>query len=486
MVASLTKACKAFRSPRYHGVQRKRIVQAAVETPKSAEFPRGIVREVTPLSLWGGDTLIYKSIIALAAAALPLIAGVNWFLRGTVSWPQLSLAAALLAGALLCLALSRAGKPDIAAALLIGMIWLAATIYAFESGYGMHSAVVYMYLPCLLYTTLFFGLTVASAELALTVAVLVLMYYAEQGGRLGGAAEFVRQGTNFNFLLGIVITCIGTLVAAAVYHRRVEREAARVVAEAGERHHAMEQAQLAQTQLETANARLKALNEELAARGRQHALETVRARRDLDLFHDVAAKDLPASLQALRAALAAPDERTEEKLRREIDRLAVVSAALAEIGQHHLPALARETVDLSALAREAVKTVREGGRFPRVRFDVGHGMHAACDRQLIGALLRHLVKRAAASCQAEPEARVHVGSGSSDGKAVFFVGDNGPGMDEARRQKLFRPFGRGQGEDDTVDIGIVSARRIAEQHGGELSVESAPGKGTRYVFTLPA
>ena len=466
---------------------------AVSETRGSTELPRGVSREVTPLSLWGGDTLIYKSIIALGAAALPLIAGVNWVLRGTVSWPQLALAATLLASGLLCYTLSRLGKRDIAAAMLVGMIWLAATVYAFESGYGMHSAVVFMYLPCLLYTALFFGLTIASAELALTIAALVLMYFAEQNGRLGGAAEFIRQGTNFNFLLGVIITSIGTLVAGAVYHRRVEREAARVVAEANQRRIAMEQAQLAQAQLQTANAQLLALNEELAVRGRQHELETVRARRDIDLYHDVASKDIPASLQALRAALAAPDDGTEALLQREIGRMESVVGALSELGRHGQPALARSPIDLTALAREAINTLRGGGRFARVRFDIDEGLHTEGDHQLVAALLRHLVKRAAAACQAEPEARVHVGGGSNDGRPVFFVSDNGPGMDGARREKLFRPFERGnapgqhgQDEDDTVDIGIVSARRIAERHGGELVVESSPGQGTTFFFSLAA
>ncbi|HUN67925.1 MAG TPA: hypothetical protein VMU46_03950, partial [Burkholderiales bacterium] len=61
-------------------------------TKQAARFPRGIVRELTPLSLWGGDTLIYKSIIVLAAFAVPAIALVNGYLRGTPSWPQLALA----------------------------------------------------------------------------------------------------------------------------------------------------------------------------------------------------------------------------------------------------------------------------------------------------------------------------------------------------------------------------------------------------------
>jgi len=212
------------------GLKGNPIVPAVSETQPGAGFPRGIAREVTPLGLWGGDTLIYKSIIVLASLALPVIAAVNWYLRGTVSWPQLAVTAAMLAGALLCYLFSRLGKREIAAAMLVGMLWSTATIYAFKSGYGMHSAMVFIYLPCVLYTALFFGLAIASAELALTVASLVLMYLAEESGRLGGAAEFAAQRTNFNFLIGVILTSIGTLVVGVVYHRRVEREAARVVA----------------------------------------------------------------------------------------------------------------------------------------------------------------------------------------------------------------------------------------------------------------
>jgi light-regulated signal transduction histidine kinase (bacteriophytochrome) len=121
-----------------------------------------------------------------------------------------------------------------------------------------------------------------------------------------------------------------------------------------------------------------------------------------------------------------------------------------------------------------------------VRFDVDPGMRAQADREQVTALLRHLIKRAASACHAEPEPHVHVGSASRDGRVMFFVSDNGPGMDDAQRDKLFRPFVRDKSQDDTVDIGIVSSRRIAERHAGELIIDSAPGRGTTYFFTLSA
>ncbi len=414
---------------------------------------------MTPLGLWGGDILIYKSIIALSAGALPTIAVVNWFLRGTPSWPQLALAGSTMLVALFCCALAHRGKRDVAAALLIGLIWLAATIYAFESGYGMHSAVVFMYLPCILYSALFFGLAIASAELALTVAVLVLMYFAEEAGQLGGASAFATHGTNFNFLVGVIITSIGTLTVGVVYHRRVEGVAARVFAEAEQRRLAMEQAQAAQALLETAHAKLQAQHAALEERDRSREQEMTRLNRDLALFHDAVSNGVPPSLQALRDAL-------------------------ADFGRYSQAQLQREPLDLSALAHQAAATLR--GDFPHVRFDIDANLRATGDSQLLAALVGHLVRRAATACKPELQPKVRVGTGSRDGQAMFFVRDNGPGMDAAQRAQLFRPFEPGRTEDKMVDIGIVNARRIVERHGGELVVDSAPGGGTTFFFSLPA
>lgn len=461
-------------------------MSAASEIEQPASLPSGIVRELSPLSLWGGDTLIYRSIIALSAIALPVIASVNLYLRGTPSWPQLGAAGAILSGALLCYTLARSGRREVAATLLIGVLWLTTTIYAFNSGYGMHSAVVFVYLPCVLYTSLFFGLTIASVELALTIAVLITMYLAEERGHLDGAAAFITHGTNFNFLVGVIITSIGTLAVGVVYHRRVESEAARVVAGAEQRRLAMEQAQDAQVQLQTAHAKLQQMNEALAERGKFRDLEMARARRDIDLFHDVVSKDIPASLRVLREVIANPDEQTETRLQRELGRIESVVGALEELGRNGLPDLLRAPVDLSALAREEVQRLGKEHDLGRARFDVDAGMHCQGDRRLLAALMRHLVKRAARACRAESEPEIHVGSGSLEGRAVFFVRDNGPGMKSSQREKLFRPFERDGAQDDTVDIGIVSARRIVERHCGELTIESEPGKGTTIFFSLPA
>jgi signal transduction histidine kinase len=458
-------------------------VHSATEPRQATESICGTSPATLPMGLRGADILIYRSVALLAGVALPAIAALNWLMLGAVAWLLLAFNAALLTGALLAWFVSLGGRREVAAMLLIGVLWTAATIYAFESGYGMHSSAILVYLPCLLYTAFFFGLSIASVELILTVAALVVMYFAEERGRLGGAAEFARQGTNVNFLAGVILTCIGTLVVSLVYHRRIERDTAALAAKAEQRRLAMEQARTAQAQLETANARLQALNAELETQGRQHALETVRARRDVDLVYDVIAKDVLGSLPAMRAALEVTDVQTAAHLHREFTRIEMVIGALGDFGNRGEPGLLRTNVDLSALANDHIRELRGLARYARVHFDVDPGMFAPANGEQVAALLRHLVKRACSSCMAELEPLVHVGSGSNDGRAMFFVRDNGPGMDAKQLDTMFRPFGR-RDLDNTMDIGIVSARRIAERHGGQLFVESDVGKGTTYFFTL--
>lgn len=71
-------------------------------------------------------------------------------------------------------------------------------------------------------------------------------------------------------------------------------------------------------------------------------------------------------------------------------------------------------------------------------------------------------------------------------KAVVEVIDNGPGMDERVRKRVFEPFFTTKDEKTGTGLGLsVSYFIVSEQLGGELSVESQPGKGCRFSIRLP-
>jgi two-component system sensor histidine kinase KdpD len=63
--------------------------------------------------------------------------------------------------------------------------------------------------------------------------------------------------------------------------------------------------------------------------------------------------------------------------------------------------------------------------------------------------------------------------------------DCGPGVPVAERERLFRPFERGQTRAPGSGLGLTIARGFVEAHGGKLWLEDAPGSGARFIFTLP-
>jgi PAS domain S-box-containing protein len=66
------------------------------------------------------------------------------------------------------------------------------------------------------------------------------------------------------------------------------------------------------------------------------------------------------------------------------------------------------------------------------------------------------------------------------------VEDNGPGMDEATLRTCFEPFSATQGLGVESGLGLWVVKRVVENYGGTIDVESAPGRGTRFLIRLPA
>jgi signal transduction histidine kinase len=109
--------------------------------------------------------------------------------------------------------------------------------------------------------------------------------------------------------------------------------------------------------------------------------------------------------------------------------------------------------------------------------------HAVLLRRLLENLLDNARK------YSEPAEPVVVVARAEAGALAVEVRDRGIGIDAADLPRLFTPFfrtdrsrARGTGG---VGLGMALARRIAEAHGGSISVESAPGQGTTVRFGIP-
>jgi signal transduction histidine kinase len=70
---------------------------------------------------------------------------------------------------------------------------------------------------------------------------------------------------------------------------------------------------------------------------------------------------------------------------------------------------------------------------------------------------------------------------------LIAVRDNGPGVDAAYLERIFKPFERLRPERaDGPGMGLTICRAIVERHGGKLWAESMPGTGSTFLFTIPA
>lgn len=143
----------------------------------------------------------------------------------------------------------------------------------------------------------------------------------------------------------------------------------------------------------------------------------------------------------------------------------------------------REATDLSVLVQDCADLLRPEAAALNVAIEVtapdGLSIRTAADR--IEQLLINLMKNA---LQAMPEGgRLSVGLQKQARSLAITVRDTGCGIPQEHLPKIFEPFwtskARGTG------LGLALCRKIAEEHGGSLTVSSTVGSGTGFTLTLP-
>jgi PAS domain S-box-containing protein len=218
---------------------------------------------------------------------------------------------------------------------------------------------------------------------------------------------------------------------------------------------------------------------------------------ELESYSYAVAHDLRSPLRIINGFAQALQEDApslDANSRQHLQRIMAASKKMGELidGLLHLSKFARgdmqrQPVNLSAMATRLLEELAHDQPERQVEWSVEPELRAQADPALMEALLQNLLHNAWKYTANEPQAQIRVFAREHGGQRHFCVSDNGAGFDMARAGKLFQPFQRLHmpHEFSGLGIGLATARRIVQRHGGELQAHSAPGEGATFCFTLP-
>jgi signal transduction histidine kinase len=104
----------------------------------------------------------------------------------------------------------------------------------------------------------------------------------------------------------------------------------------------------------------------------------------------------------------------------------------------------------------------------------------------LSQLLQNLIANAIKYRSPDRRAKIHVGCQNGENETTFLIKDNGMGIETAHQEQIFGIFKRLHGSEiEGTGIGLAMCKKIIERHGGRIWLESVPGVGSTFFFTVP-
>jgi two-component system, chemotaxis family, sensor kinase Cph1 len=155
--------------------------------------------------------------------------------------------------------------------------------------------------------------------------------------------------------------------------------------------------------------------------------------------------------------------------------------------------LSRQPTNLNDLVRQSIDILKIGGPPQAIEFRTKSLPTVACDRTLVSELFLNLMSNAI-KYNNKTEKWVEIGliesepaSSNDPSLYTFYVRDNGIGIPQQHLERVFQIFKRLHAQDEYgggTGAGLTIVQKIVARHGGKIWVESTPGEGSTFYFTL--
>jgi light-regulated signal transduction histidine kinase (bacteriophytochrome) len=145
-----------------------------------------------------------------------------------------------------------------------------------------------------------------------------------------------------------------------------------------------------------------------------------------------------------------------------------------------------QQVNLSEIAQKVVDELRQTQPEREAKFIIQKEIKVQGDSHLLRIVLENLFVNAWKYTSKHSSAHIEFGEQQQDGKAVYFIRDDGAGFDIKYAQKLFGAFQRlhTATEFPGTGIGLATVQRIIHRHGGKVWAEGEVEKGATFYFTI--
>jgi hypothetical protein len=243
-------------------------------------------------------------------------------------------------------------------------------------------------------------------------------------------------------------------------------------------------------------------NRELRAAGEaleHQKQELARSNAELQQFAYVASHDLQEPLRTISCFLKLLDDR----YRGQLDKSGREFIAFAVDGAHRMSQLINDLLtyarvdsrgkpivptDAARAVNAALANLRVAIAESGAQVDCGPLPAVKADEAQLIQLFQNLVANAVKFRRKDAPPRVAISAVRAGAECAFTVRDNGIGIDPAHFHMLFQIFKRLHTREEYpgTGIGLAVCKKIVERHGGRIWVESGPGQGAAFSFTLAA